>query len=475
MQYEINEYYRITDEISSREYIFKIRNIKDTMISAAYISSDGYFTPNSSTFANIDYIKKHYNNKPAIQEEVQWLDKCIEVNKFISKEEALRRTKIPEYVECIKQVHTNSTPKIGEIIKANSEGTLIGICTYDSYTYRTCFKPSTKEAYDAQLNKEIKFEVGKWYKIEDWRSKAVNCIENSNSILRYSEFIDESGQLRKITNEIRKDLYKLNDVTKEIQQYLSENHPDKIKINTMKFKKGDKVHIPRSKNGHMWYLNNQGYLDDYYYNYFIIDFIDFNIGENIKLKRVDDVSFRNCYFNESDLTLYEEEWIPKTDDWITIENSNSLQNGCTECPKGTWQIVNDTNNSGLLSYKEGFNIKVDSKIWRISTKGVRKALPHEIPYKSMGILPQIEKSSWFNNPSILSCGGNNLDSNLLSGMSFEDKWMDIVSAQNYILTNSGKVSKTKGFNRKEFDKDPYNQPLQVKVKTKTNKKVIIKF
>ena len=85
---------------------------------------------------------------------------------------------IPEYVECIKKVHENSSPKVGEIIKANSEGSLIGICSYNSITYKECFKPSTKEAFDKQNEPEIP-------------TKSINIYEETNlSLSQFKDFHD---------------------------------------------------------------------------------------------------------------------------------------------------------------------------------------------------------------------------------------------------------------------------------------------
>ena len=74
---------------------------------------------------------------------------------------------IPEYVECIKQVHSNEYPKVGQIIKADELGNLVGICMYKSITYNNCFKPSTPEAFERQeLLEEAKrrYPVGTRFK-----------------------------------------------------------------------------------------------------------------------------------------------------------------------------------------------------------------------------------------------------------------------------------------------------------------------
>jgi hypothetical protein len=97
-------------------------------------------------------------------------------------------------------------------------------------------------------------------------------------------------------------------------------------------------------------------------------------------------------------SVIEDTWIPRIGNWITIENSSKLENGCTGCPSGTWQVVDQVNNAGLASLRSGtFNISIeDKRIWRISTQGCRKALPHEIPSESkLYIEPtEIDYTKW---------------------------------------------------------------------------------
>ncbi len=88
--------------------------------------------------------------KLATPEEKHWLNTCIEADKFISYEEAMK-TFVPEYVECIRQL-TGIT--IGKILPVKNNMVIDGkfnnysMKAGDIYNY---FKPSTKEAYDAQF------------------------------------------------------------------------------------------------------------------------------------------------------------------------------------------------------------------------------------------------------------------------------------------------------------------------------------
>jgi hypothetical protein len=73
---------------------------------------------------------------------------------FYIRAKIVENADIPEYVKCIKQIYENDNPKIGQIIKADINGNLHGICMYNSITYKDNFIPSTKEEYDAQFVKK---------------------------------------------------------------------------------------------------------------------------------------------------------------------------------------------------------------------------------------------------------------------------------------------------------------------------------
>ncbi len=109
----------------------------------------------------------------ATPQEKHWLNMCIEADKFISYEEAMK-TFIPEYVECI---HTyNNRFNLNQIYKvlyySNEDQPRITIektsrqykhLPFDGSSWK--FKPSTKKAYDAQfVVKEPEFVLPeKWF------------------------------------------------------------------------------------------------------------------------------------------------------------------------------------------------------------------------------------------------------------------------------------------------------------------------
>lgn len=69
----------------------------------------------------------------------------------------------------------------------------------------------------------------------------------------------------------------------------------------------------------------------------------------------------------------------KIGDWITIEDRQALENGCKGCPEGTWQVIRGPSTQGLLEQDKRFVISTNFENWRISSIGVRKARPDEIP------------------------------------------------------------------------------------------------
>lgn len=79
---------------------------------------------------------------------------------------------------------------------------------------------------------------------------------------------------------------------------------DPVKPVEYVFKAGDKVNIPKTKQGYSWNIEEDITLNNYDYNYFIVRV---NAGDrNIGLKRADDIFFNLNSFHKNDLTLYQE-------------------------------------------------------------------------------------------------------------------------------------------------------------------------
>lgn len=89
------------------------------------------------------------------------------------------------------------------------------------------------------MEKEVEFEVGKWYRYDDWYLK---YLKHDDGLFIASEYISSDriyskGQSYFGSNDENKSLCSIE----EIQQYLPEGHPDKIKSND--FKVGDWVYF----------------------------------------------------------------------------------------------------------------------------------------------------------------------------------------------------------------------------------------
>ena len=84
-------------------------------------------------------------------EEKHWLNEAIRLDKFITFEEAMK-TFIPEYVEAVSNKHSSSEI-IGTIYKTSELPKWVQKHKLEEYwkAYMFHYKPSTKEAYDAQF------------------------------------------------------------------------------------------------------------------------------------------------------------------------------------------------------------------------------------------------------------------------------------------------------------------------------------
>lgn len=138
---------------------------------ATYITQTNEFKINQSWC----YKSPKRNYQIATPEEKHWLNTCIKQDKFVTFEEAMK-TFIPEYVECITKWN-NLT--IGKIYTFPNPIDDIGVQRVHIFNWKEWikfFKPSTKEAYDAQfVVKEPEFVLPK-----EWCVKVTN--ENKDLI-----------------------------------------------------------------------------------------------------------------------------------------------------------------------------------------------------------------------------------------------------------------------------------------------------
>ena len=154
---------------------------------ATYITSKNKFEINTSWA----YKSDTRTYRLATPEEKHWLNCCITANKFITFEEAMK-TFIPEYVECTLQ-QICSDYKLGEIYKVSSTSQNVnkieshnnqGMAFYQMNKHR--FKPSTKEAYDAQfVVKEPEFVLPEKLCIKITKENLDFCKSLENNELKF--------------------------------------------------------------------------------------------------------------------------------------------------------------------------------------------------------------------------------------------------------------------------------------------------
>jgi len=140
-----------------------------------------YIGNNRSTFGkNKDNVFNISKLRLATSEEKHWLEVCIAANSFISYEEAMK-TFIPEYYEYIGETNANSAEfikgKTYKIVNKNNLEATFNFIDEKGKANGWCgtnwkrFKPSTKEAYDAQfVVKEPEFVLP-----ELWCIKLFKC------------------------------------------------------------------------------------------------------------------------------------------------------------------------------------------------------------------------------------------------------------------------------------------------------------
>jgi hypothetical protein len=276
------------------------------------------------------------NIKLATPEEKQWLEVCIKANKFISKEEALKST-------------------------------------------------------------ETKFEVGKWYKINNcWYAK-FNMIHGQNTYWQYTESITFQGVYNKLSDNIKTSSIKdglsvvlLTDL-REIQQYLPDNHPDKIKVMKEESLVGRYLKALVDRPNGIG-LANKG-------DYFIINDLTcctlikngtnrwlYHLRNNIsKDFELMPEGFNPLAISESTDT----NWIPKIGEWVIFLGgySDLKLNKAYQIQEHQFEDYYYLKGTGLAPKKD---------------KHFRKALPHEIPNNEIVLTP--ETYGYLSNRYFISVG-----------------------------------------------------------------------
>jgi hypothetical protein len=363
-----------------------------------FISDNGFYDKTNNNW-NGSNIEK--NLKLASPEEKKWLEACIKADKFISKEEALKpiETKYEyEVVHCTTQEewdfvlskNSDSVCSIHNVEYIKDKCFTFGKNAYGTQSQLDWFKQNNSliisfqewcDKFNHKPDFKPKFEVGKWYKIKDCTATYRKCskAELKGTYMCYSDSIDDG---RFIANnngscDSSKDrLILLTDLS-EIQQYLPDNHVDKIKVMKEENLVGRylKALVDNPNKGTGVKAGEYG-----------------KIIKVTKNNEPDDADFPNFkgYAVSNDITgKYElmpigfipdniipkstDTWIPEIGDWVYRINPGSIANPVTK--DKVYQILEVS--------KSGKTIKVLND--RGGTKeffdlgNFRKAAPHEIP------------------------------------------------------------------------------------------------
>jgi hypothetical protein len=142
--YTVGKIYRVDKSDNDTYLICKFEKMYDPE------RMEGYYIANMNNKSSFEFthdtpfIGKGRKVSDASKEECKWLEACIKADKFIDKSKV--KEVIPEYVECVEKLLNT---EIGRIYKVSGS-----ICFCENnreYFWKTReFKPSTKEAYDAQ-------------------------------------------------------------------------------------------------------------------------------------------------------------------------------------------------------------------------------------------------------------------------------------------------------------------------------------
>lgn len=182
----------------------------------------------------------------------------------------------PEYVKCINVCTASNNYTLNKIYKVSSiDNFVIGnntnaedrwLATWNN-TKVSKFEPSTKEAYDLQ-EVSAKFVVGKWYKVSSGESKLF--AESRGWYIKYKDYDDIQGVIASeyIHNTLRTEgtfgkinLYTFTalETLDEIQEYLPNNHVDKVTLKPVLFTTHDGVDIT-DKYTEVWYSTKNGLM-----------------------------------------------------------------------------------------------------------------------------------------------------------------------------------------------------------------------
>ena len=305
------------------------------------------------------------------------------------------KSEVPEYVQCILaygdavvgKIYSTDDLKIAKTLFSMTwERVLIQCSNLGKY-----FKPSTKEAYDAQQNlQSLPSAVGKWA-IGTYVVFLINYGNNpKGTVDRIGK--DFGGVIQTATKYLFKDSSSLCNLSKndEAKWFATQQEAEEF---AKTIREPNTQPIPQSK-------MNQTPAEKLGYRigdkFKVIEEGTFPVGAIITLvedDRSEAPRFRDSigvemYKSLSTIQPYtEEEWIPKVGDWAV----RTVENGGVHALGRVFQISRITMSGSLEEGHEGINHMRAS---------VRKALPHEIPQTIQPVKESVSKyetvEDWFN-------------------------------------------------------------------------------
>lgn len=214
---------------SGNSFIFKFEGN-----TSAYISDLVTYRFSSSSW---DFWKNSKDLRKATDEEKQWLQNCIAAGKFISLADSklLTSSTDPEYYECMQPSKFQNCIKIngGVIFHKDFDDYIGKPISNTAKTNRSLFKPSTKEAYDAQFVKEEKV-IEQWIpQVGDWCVR-LNDDHGNVKIGNVRKIIALDGNQPILENDIEKYSHTPVNLRKALPHEIPQSSIDKTV----------KVHVP---------------------------------------------------------------------------------------------------------------------------------------------------------------------------------------------------------------------------------------
>lgn len=255
------EIYTITDKsYPGKKIIHKYERMDDSDRSYGYYITD--FSTNWKFERSTPYLSNREINH-STKEECHWLNCCIQADKFIPYEEAMKTFKpkslVGRYLKYIG--NSEKDPKYGDYFKIITDEKGSNLLRLSDNNSRCYWKGSesilNKDNQHFELMPEgfipeeekPQFEVGEWYKTQ--KGTFFKYLRDSGNCKVGSEFIHyERKKLEQEEGEFISDQKFVKIDLSEIQEYLPDGHPDKIKSmkeTNCEFKVGDWVKCINSK------------------------------------------------------------------------------------------------------------------------------------------------------------------------------------------------------------------------------------